>query len=409
MPTEAESRRQSATTERERPALDPALREPVAVATMRTRPSDREEDFAQLRSADPFDTRRKLTPEEVAILKGKYAEGASDAEFAVFIRVCERTGLDPFTEQIRFLKRRKKNEQEQWVDTFSIQIGIDGARLIATRTGQYQGQTAPQWCGKDGIWKDVWTAGGAPAAARIGVHRRGFVEPLYAIAHFSEYVQKNRSSQPIRMWAAMPAGQLAKCAEALALRKAFPQELSGLYTTDEMAQGLNDEVEETPRPRPTPAARPVSETGDTSESTEDGDMEDVGYRATFMVPFGPRENEPITSSDVSLGTLLRTIEWCKQPERVEQFGLWLEAASAEVSARIGRLSKEDIGSEKFARLAEGLTKTPERKKEFQWVIDAVAERMIALENPTPEPAREENSPTSSRTSSSDSDAGSTTD
>jgi hypothetical protein len=63
------------------------------------------------------------------------------------------------------------------------------------------------------------------------VYRKGCAHPFTAIAKFSEY---NAGGS---MWQKMPANQLAKCAEALALRKAFPHQLSGLYTPDEMAQG----------------------------------------------------------------------------------------------------------------------------------------------------------------------------
>jgi phage recombination protein Bet len=392
MPTEAETRRRTATAERERPTLDSDIKDPMGM--VRTRQPDRDEEFATLR--DPFDTRRKLSEDEIAILKAKYAAGASDAEFAVFIRVCERTGLDPFTEQIRFLKRKKRDENGQWVDTFSIQIGIDGARLIATRTGQYRGQTPVEWCDKDGNWRDVWLWNTPPKAARVGVHRSGFIEPLYAIAHFGEYVQKNRQGQAIRMWAAMPAGQLAKCAEALALRKAFPQELAGLYTTDEMAQALNDDPPDEPRRRPARApsqsastSAPASGSGAEdvgSESADDGDIDDIGYRATFLLPFGPHKDEPITSKDVSIGTLLHSIEWVKRPEAAERddYALWLEAASAEVVYRIRKLSKADIDSAAFAKVATWITKTPERKTAFQWVIDEIAEQMTILEKPESE-------------------------
>jgi hypothetical protein len=86
------------------------------------------------------------------------------------------------------------------------------------------------WCGTDGVWRDVWLENEPPAAARVLVYRKGCTKPFPGIAKFAEYAVAGP------MWTKMPANQLAKCAEALGLRKAFPHQLSGLYTPDEMAQ-----------------------------------------------------------------------------------------------------------------------------------------------------------------------------
>lgn len=164
---------------------------------------------------------------QLAALTQIGVDRASPGDLAVFMHVAQRTGLDPFARQIHMIERQGK---------WTIQTGIDGFRLVARRAVDRSGETLSigesQWAGQSGEWADVWLSDEPPAAARVTVYRDG--QAFAGTALWREYVQTKRDGNVTHMWATRGAGQLAKCAEALALRKAFPMDLAGVYTSDEM-------------------------------------------------------------------------------------------------------------------------------------------------------------------------------
>lgn len=169
------------------------------------------------------DTQGEFNDMQLAALQQIGVDTNRPGDVAVFFHQAKRTGLDPFNREIYMITRKGKP---------TIQTGIDGFYKIANRASRARGGSwgIPEtlWCGEDGQWRDVWLSKKAPAAAKVTVERDGSKFTVVAVTE--EY----KAQGPL--WDKMPARMIAKCAEALGIRKAFPDDLSGLYTSEEMMQ-----------------------------------------------------------------------------------------------------------------------------------------------------------------------------
>lgn len=182
---------------------------------MTNKKSEREEYIGRLKRAFPADAYPVLNDERYELLADYYFNYQ----------------LDAVRKQVWFSEQRKNigtKENPTYVKDFLVGTTVDGLRSIAGKTGDYQGQDGPYWCNEEGQWSDVWTGGGPPFAAKVGIYKKGFQQPLYSVAKFSQY-------RGYGIWNKFPDTMIAKCAEALALRRAFP-ELNGLYTEDEIKE-----------------------------------------------------------------------------------------------------------------------------------------------------------------------------
>lgn len=183
-----------------------------------------------------------------------YAPKSSPEEWALFVETCQAYGLSPMRRQIYLVSRPTWNpetKKTEWKAT--PQVSIEGLRDIAARTEKYQGRVGPFFKSKTGEWSDTWNIddGAYPYAAKVGVWKENFREPLYAVAYFHEmaqYAGKGSDRKLNNFWEKMGITMLAKCAEAASIRAAFP-ETSGLYVHEEMQQAnIEAEYRATPEP-----------------------------------------------------------------------------------------------------------------------------------------------------------------
>jgi phage recombination protein Bet len=158
------------------------------------------------------------------LVKNTFAKQATDDELSLFLSTAKRLGLDITARQIFLVPRW---DSKLRVNVMSIQTSIDGFRLIADRTGKYTPSREPSYTyDKNGNLES--------ATAYIKKLSGNEWHEVAATAFYDEYVQKNADGKPNMIWGKMPRLMLAKCAESLVLRRAFPADLSGLYTSDEM-------------------------------------------------------------------------------------------------------------------------------------------------------------------------------
>ena len=205
-------------------------------------------------------------PENLELIKKTVAPGLTDLEFAMFCHVARVRRLDPLQKQIYAIKRRTWNSDTNgYEDRMTLQVGIEGFRSVANRTGLYMPSNQPP------LIEGVGTED-----LRITVYVKKWHEfsktwhEFSATAYYREFVQthKNKATgklEPVSMWSKMPINQLTKCCEALVLRKGWPEELGGVYTPEEIQR---ESVEVLPPDKTMKQNRTERELGTLKMSTE---------------------------------------------------------------------------------------------------------------------------------------------
>ena len=232
--------------------------------------------------------------------------------------VCISHGLNPILRQIHAVKYEGR---------VVFQVGIDGFRLQAERTGLYKGQLGPYWCGEDGEWRDVWLSDDPPVAARVGVYKEsaknpntGEYLPFWGIAKFNSFAKWFRDKQGKKylgaVWAKSGDNQLAKCAEAQALRKAFPAETSALHIKEEAwdeetANKISKENAEAGQP----TGKPTVKMPESTDSPAEAEVVEPTKATT--------EDEQIYSQIVDLITVMQwnKIKTAAIDDMIKKFGV----------------------------------------------------------------------------------------
>ncbi len=178
------------------------------------------------------------TQEQLELVKRMIGKDCSDDELALMLYTANKLGLDLLTQQIHSIKVWDNDKNQYVMRPF---LGINALRIIAERTGEHEGYIGPFWFDKEMGWCDFWIDDNPPVAAKVGVYRKGKREAIWGIAKFATYEQRHKSKKtgemvPTGFWAKGPEAMIAKVAESLALRRAFPMDLEGLHSIEEMGQ-----------------------------------------------------------------------------------------------------------------------------------------------------------------------------
>ncbi|MFH1109787.1 MAG: recombinase RecT [Planctomycetota bacterium] len=218
-----------------------------------------------------------ITKDQVTLIKETVAKDATDAELALFFYDCRRRGVHPLDKLLYFTRRRGK---------YTPITSIDFMRARAAATREHMGTD-------DAVFEGTPKTEGFSATVTVYRLVQGQRCAFTATARWAEYVPESANNADA-MWQKMPHGQLGKCAEALALRKACPQELEGLHTIEEMDQIMVEPANPVLRPPQRRSATPAMVSAPTPEPVIDAKAEPVPAvtEAPADPPFDPRDEQP---------------------------------------------------------------------------------------------------------------------
>lgn len=253
------------------------------------------------------------TQQQIELLKNTVCKGATDDEFKIFCYAVQRTGLDPFMKQIHVVKRWNNKTQRE---DMAIQTGIDGYRLIAHRSGTFAGNDAIVFDDEEN-----------PKKATATVYRivQGVRCAFTGTARWAEYYPGDKQGF---MWKKMPCVMLGKVAESIALRMAFPAELSGLYTNEEMEQAdnppgdhqkqtrivSNESAKPIPAPQPQVIPQPISDARKRlANAVKNSVLHEKVIRDYIKAEFAVDSSKELTDEQT-----LKLVEWIENEPPQEQ-------------------------------------------------------------------------------------------
>lgn len=167
----------------------------------------------------------EFSAEQRQLIRDTFASGASDEEFSALLEVSRARRLNPFLRQVYYVKRWDSSKRRE---VWAVQVSIDGMRAIAQRTGLYDGQDEPEF---------LTDNDGKLLGCKVRVYRKDWSRPAVGVAYMAEFVQTTKEGKVTQFWGKMPHVMISKVAESIALRKAFPEDTSGLYIPEEMGNG----------------------------------------------------------------------------------------------------------------------------------------------------------------------------
>lgn len=181
----------------------------------------------------------ELTQQDVETIKATLAKGTTDSELKLFLAMARELGLNPFGNHLYAIKFWDSEAKRY---AMAPMVSTDGLLSIAERSGEYKGMLGPLYTADGKEWTDTWLEDKAPAAAKVGVLRTGFAEPLWGVATWKSYCQKLKDGSPRALWKTMPDFMLGKAAIRLAIKRAFPIQTGTDYPEPEAGQVVIDEA-----------------------------------------------------------------------------------------------------------------------------------------------------------------------